>query len=94
MAVRLMPIDLYVRTSLGYHLRPSHFTRRSRPMRKLLPVFFTFLTLAAAPGCCVLELHPIPWMAVTKPPRAAPIDDHLDRALLVNVAQSPAAAGS
>jgi len=42
----------------------------------------------------VLELHPIPWMAVTKPPRAAPIDDHLDRALLVNVAQSPAAAGS
>jgi len=63
-------------------------------MRKLLPLIFTFLAFAAAPGCCVLELHPIPWMAATKPPRPAPIDDHLDRAPLVNVAQSPTATPS
>jgi hypothetical protein len=55
-------------------------------MRKLFPLIFAFLTLAATPGCCVLELHPIPWMAATKP-RPAPIDDHLDQAPLVNVSQ-------
>jgi hypothetical protein len=61
-------------------------------MRKVLSLIFMFFTLAAAPGCCVLELHPLPWMAAAKPPRPVPIGDPTDRAPLVNVAQSPTAA--
>jgi hypothetical protein len=74
-------------------IRDLLITRAVRPMRKLLPLIFTFLTLAAAPGCCVLELHPLPWMVSTKP-RSTPADDRLDRAPVVTVAQSATAAGS
>jgi len=55
-------------------------------MRKSLLLILILLFLAVAPGCCVLELHPIPWMAAAKPSPAAPVDAEHDRPTLVNVA--------
>jgi hypothetical protein len=55
-------------------------------MRKSLPLILILLFLAVAPGCCVLELHPIPWMAGDKASPAVPIDNEHAQPTLVNVA--------
>jgi len=84
-------ITLYARAAPQYDSHPSRIIRWLLLMRKSLPLVLIMLCFAAAPGCCVLELHPFPWMAAARPPRQAPIDDHPE-VPLVNVAQSPTAA--